>query len=404
MTRRITYLIIAAASLLMTACSVFDDHMYGPDGEQKVRVSFVLALGSSDTPVTKTETWDPNDPTDDADNIGYNPKAIGDSYDNMIDPGTLQVVFYENSTDGALVGQVTIRNYFPVDSQGNRIDTDAEGLMPEDKVSNLYYFEGDLLADENILKSATDYKMMVFANMPDSQRTIVSGSTSLSDIQNLTFTRFAIRDKTRDTEFIPMWGVKTVTLNLQPGETQDLETIYVLRAMAKVEVKLSSNLLEAGYTLTEMNMSNTNGTGYVLPTGAAEKSATETMNLQTCFNELSLSEYVAPAVTSDGGKSSLVMYVPEKDNRNNASEIGITLKYSSGSAPQTISPDATIKFTKYTLGKPSEDVADIYNIVRNHNYVFEINSISSDGLKFIVTVKDLELGGVFGFIYDQEQN
>ena len=61
----------------MTACSVYDDHMYGPEGEQIVRLSFTLALGSSDAPQTKVETWDPNDPLYDGDNIGYDLGRVG---------------------------------------------------------------------------------------------------------------------------------------------------------------------------------------------------------------------------------------------------------------------------------------------------------------------------------------
>jgi hypothetical protein len=96
------------------------------------------------------------------------------------------------------------------------------------------------------------------------------------------------------------------------------------------------------------------------------------------------------------------MYVPEKDNvKSDASEISLEMKYNGN---QSLSPETTIKFTQYVGGKPSQDAGDVYNIVRNHNYVFEINSISTDGLRFIVSVKELELGGVFGFIYDQDQN
>lgn len=401
MIRKLTYLIFAAASLLMTACSVFDDHMYGPNGEQKVNVSFVLALGPSDSPVTRAETWDPEDPTDDGDDIGYNPKTIGDGYDNMIDPGTLQVVFYEDTDEGAFVGKVTIKDYYPVDSEGNRIYTDADGYMPEDKISNLYHFDGTLMADEGVLTVGTDYKMVVYANLPQSQATRVNLGESLGALSDLTFTRFANNDLVKDTDFIPMWGVRTVSLGMTQGELQDLGTIYVLRAMAKVQVKLSSSLVAAGYTLTGMNINNANGTGYVLPAGAQVKSATEELDLQSCFNALKTSSYVSPSVSSDGS-SSLVMYVPEKQNRNSdASEISLEFSYNGN---QSLSPETTIKFTQYVGGKPSQNADDVYDIVRNHNYVFEINSISSDGLKFIVSVKDLEFGGAFGFIYDQEQN
>lgn len=401
MIRKLTYLIFAAASLLMTACSVYDDHMYGPNGEQKVNVSFVLALGPSGSPVTRAETWDPEDPTDDGDDKGYNPKTIGDGYDNMIDPGTLQVVFYEDTDEGAFVGKVTIKDYYPVDSEGNRIDTDADGYMPEDNISNLYHFDGTLMADEGVLTVGTDYKMVVYANLPQSQATRVNSGESLGALSDLTFTRFAHNDLVKDTDFIPMWGVRTVSLGMTQGELQDLGTIYVLRAMAKVQVKLSSSLVAAGYTLTGMNINNANGTGYVLPAGAQVKSATEELDLQSCFNALKTSSYVSPSVSSDGS-SSLVMYVPEKQNRNSdASEISLEFSYNGN---QSLSPETTIKFTQYVGGKPSQNADDVYDIVRNHNYVFEINSISSDGLKFIVSVKDLEFGGAFGFIYDQEQN
>lgn len=405
MFHKLTYLIFAAASLLMTACSVYDDHMYGPNGEQKVNVSFVLALGPSGSPVTRAETWDPEDPTDDGDDIGYNPKTIGDGYDNMIDPGTLQVVFYEDTDAGDFVGQVTIKGYYPVDSEGNRIDTDSDGYMPESNLSNLYHFDGVLMADEGVLEVGTGYKLVVYANLPRSQAQRVNDGAAFSSLSDLKFTRFAYEGVEKDIEFIPMWGVRTVTLDMNQGELHDLGTIYVLRAMAKVEVRLGKSLVDAGYTLTGMNMHNVNGTGYILPTDALMKSATEELDLQNCFNELTSSVYVSPTVTSSNGSTSLVMYLPEKQNKNSdASEIGLTLNYNGGSVPQTISPSTTIKFTKYIGGKPSQSVDDVYNIVRNHNYVFEINSISSDGLKFIVSVKDLELGGVFGFIYDQEQS
>ena len=397
MKRKLTYLILAAASLLMTACHIYDDYMYGPDGEQKVKVSFVLALGSSDDPFTRAETWHPDDPTDDDNNIGYDPKAIGDSYDNMIDPGTLQVVFYENTDEGRFVGSVTIRDYYPVDEEGNRISVDAEGYMLEDKVSNLYHFDGTLMADEGVLVAGTPYKIAVYANMPQSQRQLVTAGGSLSELSdNLKFTRFAYEGVAKDTEFIPMWGVKAASLDLVKDATQDLGTIYVLRSMAKVEVKLSEALSDGGYTLTSMTMKNLNACGYCLPYGATTLTQTEALSLETCFRPDGTATVGNQTVSGDG-KSSWVMYVPEYKNVGADAPAVINVGLMHNGVPMELDPETgLIQFKGYDAGKPT---GAAYNIVRNHNYVFEITGIKEESLVFRVTIDDLELGGRYGFEY-----
>lgn len=383
MIRRLTYLIAALASLLLTACSVYDDRMYGPNGEQKVKVSFVLALGSSDDPFTKAETWDPDDPTDDDNNIGYDPKTIGDEYDNQIDPGTLQVVFYH--TTGEFVGKVNNLAYSQV------------GTTDEDR--NLYKFTGTMLLDEDLVNSNPQLKMMVFANFPETQRAVINGGAEVSGLQELAFTRFG---DGKDTDFIPMWGVKTVDLNLSddPGTT-DLGTVYVLRAMAKVEVKLSEGLTAQGYTLTSMTMNHLNASGYCLPAGAEDLPNTEALLLESSIN-VNDTHLASQTVESqeDQGVQSLVMYVPEykNDGSGNPATISLALKQNENGALKILLPESVIEFKVYDgSGKPV--ASSDYDIVRNHNYVFEIKSLKEDGLKFLVTIEDLELGGRYGFEY-----
>ena len=377
----LTYIILAAASLLLTACHIYDDYMYGPDGEQKVRVSFVLALGSSDDPFTMAETWHPDDPTDDDNNIGYDPKAIGDSYDNMIDPGTLQVVFYR--TVGDFVGKVDNLNYRQVGS------TDEDW--------NLYEFTGTLLLDEELADSEITYKMMVFANMPETQRQIVGGGAPVSSLDDLKFTRFDVDGLVKDTDYIPMWGVKTVELNLSEGSgTKDLGTVYVLRAMAKVEVKLSEALSDGGYTLTSMTMKNLNACGYCLPDGAKTLTQTEALSLETCFRPDGTATVGNQTVSGDG-KSSWVMYVPEYRNVGADAPAVINVGLMHNGVPMELDPETgLIQFKGYDAGKPT---GAAYNIVRNHNYVFEITGIKEESLVFRVTIDDLELGGRYGFEY-----
>lgn len=384
------------AGLLLTACSVFDDHMYGPDGEHIAYLSFTLALGSSDSPVTKSETWDPEDLVFDGDGIGYDPKMLGDSYDNMIDPSTLQVVFYEdgdNDSDGnsgEFLGIVQITNYYP-------LEVNTEG------VTNLYHMEGRLLVDEDVIDPEDSYKMMVFANLPESQRAIILSEVSYLQLKDLCFTSYSSGSTERDASMIPMWGVKTVKMDFRNSDLYDLETVYVLRAVAKIEVKLGAALQAQGYSLSRLSVSNTNPQGYCLPNGACDVASTESLSLNSCFREFGDLSMVSPYVESDSGSSSLVIYVPEKNNTSASAEpskLSLRLNYIDGNGVTTsIEPADQIHFVEYVSGQPT---GTAYDISRNHNYVFEINDILTevDGLKFLVTIKDLEDGGSYGFVYN----
>lgn len=406
---RISGVFLIAACFLMMACSVYDDHLYGPDGEQVVRLSFVLALGSSDNSLTKTETWDPDDSVFDGDDIGYDPKMIGSSYDNMLDPATLQIVFYEdgdndgNGIAGGFVGSLQITNYYPVDEEGNRVEQDDEGMVPEGKETNLYHIEGRLLVDESFLDAEDSYKMMAFANFPESQRDIINAKVPYTGLEELCFTSFAAGGKEKDTSFIPMWGVKTVKLDFSTDDFLNLETIYILRSMAKVEVRLGSHILSQGYSLTRLSVINANPQGYCLPGEALEVDFTEELSLTSCFRELESGIFVNPSVVNDSGVTSMVIYVPEKDNTSataQPSSIRLRLNHIDEHGVTTsVEPSEDVLFVNYVSGRPD---GAAYDISRNHNYVFEINNLftETDGLKFLVTIKDLENGGTYGFVYN----
>ena len=269
--------------------------------------------------------------------------------------------------------------------------------MPEDKVSNLYHFDGTLMADEGVLEADTQYKIAVYANMPQSQRQLVTAGGSLSELSDkLKFTRFAYNDVASDTEFIPMWGVKAASLELVKDATQDLGTIYVLRAMAKVEVKLSDALSAGGYTLTSMTMKNLNACGYCLPYGAPTLTQTEALSLETCFRPDGAAT-VGNHTVSGYGKSSWVMYVPEYRNVGADAPAVINVGLMHNGVLMELDPETgLIQFKGYDAGKPT---GAAYNIVRNHNYVFEITGIKEESLVFRVTIDDLELGGRYGFEY-----
>lgn len=367
MNRTLTYIIILLASLLSGACSaIYDDHMYGPDGEQKVRISFVLALGSSDdSPLTKAETWSPDAPN------GTTGKAIGNKYDNTILLENLQIVFY--TADDRYYTKVNVDSWKNVNKDGNEVG--------ESQTSNLYQFTGHAWIDEEyVLDNTKELKMMVFANIG----TEIDFTT---DIESLKYEY--------DNAYIPMWGVKTVSVydltSSDPGAERPV--VYVLRSMAKVEVVLSSALSDKGFTLTEITMNNLNSSGYCLPNYDHPPSDTEELSLEGSFKpaESLLSEY---SVTGDAG--SLVMYVPEYDNSSTPATINVTLKHNDDGVIASISPKQAIEFKVYNLGQPT---GEGYNIYRNHNYRFVITGINVEGgLKYhLVKIEDLELGGRYGF-------
>lgn len=540
MIRKLTYLIIAAASLLLAACGIYDDDMYGPNGEQKVKISFVLALGSSDTPVTKAgeEYWRPD---------GYGDDVIGNDFDNTILLNSLQIVFFTESNQ-----------YY------TRVNVDTwEKLEPEqgETVSNRYQFNGHAWVDEEyVTDPEKKLKMMVFANIDEevnfltdieamtfkgvkkdrvlavddskvklfceymeagldgnpnyySSRidlcNVYSGESptyndppfALADLHftkrmKITFTvkgtqmpaasydgRLLYSDagdrwcdgsfiftgdgtyevecnideatyhsdhsaysmegtkvllidiegthsgsgeqvfyngQTTVTidqillqdhqEYIPMWGVKTVSFTKDGAVDMNgyHPEIYVLRAMSKIEVDLSQELKDKGYTLSGMQLNSVNERGFCLPAGAKTKTMTEELELVSSFKEntsVPLTDFALAKRDKVAGeddeafaaylKEPMTMYVPERRNSGVASTINVTIRRNVNGAISEIVPQQAIEFKTYTDGQATGAAYDIY---RNHNYRFVITGVSTGGLRYhLVKIEDLELGGRYGF-------
>lgn len=363
MKRCLTYIILLFASLILGACHVFDDYMYGPEGEQKVKVSFVLALGSSDgSPVTRAESWDPDDPTDDGDDLGYDPKVLGDEYDNMIAANTLQVVFYTAATN-AYYSRVNIESCTPIDGSVNE-----------------YLFTGSMFVEKEDMENS--FKMMVIANVDQK-------ITPFTKLEDLTF-------RAESQEYIPMWGVKTLTLDELSADNDDKQVIYVLRSMAKIEVEVSDALNDQGYTLSGLKLNNLNTDGYVLPAGALTQDKTEDLKLYDAFNPYASAQDAYSVTSENPGSKSLVMYVPEYDNDSSPATINVSLLHNDNGVISGISPKQAIEFRNYNGGQAT---GESYDILRNHNYRFVITGISVEGgLKYyLVRIEDLELGGRYGF-------
>ena len=172
--------------------------------------------------------------------------------------------------------------------------------------------------------------------------------------------------------YIPMWGVKETTLNLTIGElTNVTEPIYLLRSMAKVEVKLGASIAEE-YDLTSVKVNKYNVIGNILPSGAGTAIATEEMDIDAIFNpnnSISGTNLNLVRVTDD----EFYVYLPEYDNTDPA-VISVLIG----------EKEYDIEFKDYIEGKAS---GENYNIVRNHYYQYTITNVAEQSIEVNFALK-----------------
>lgn len=204
-------------------------------------------------------------------------------------------------------------------------------------------------------------KIMVLANCDDASDTSMDGLKS---------TTYDVSGTTNDG--IPMWGVTSLTDVSFKGGNINLGEIDLLRAMAKVKIKLDDDVADQGYTITEATISPYNTQGYCLPYGFEDASETgeidrDAINVSSSWTA-STDGFVFGTSENDG--NAVVAYLPEYDNTSN----GVT----QATIYVTISSDsnvigARLYFGEYTSGIYVEGESDAYDIVRNHQYTYTLS-------------------------------
>ena len=218
------------------------------------------------------------------------------------------------------------------------------------------------------------YRFMVYANTDSA-----SGS-----VEDMTYSHTQL-DAQMEGSAIPMWGVKEVDVTpLLDGHSLDLGTISLLRAAAKVEVKLCDRLKDRGVTIKSATLKYYNQTGYMLPSGWSEVSKTEELNQDKCIRVYRHAAVNMPLII-DEDKQSCYAYIAEYDNINYPGERNkISVEFNVGGEDRYF--EDAISFCHYRNGAPEED--SHYNIVRNHIYEFEVLSIAGSSLVLDYTVAD----------------
>lgn len=328
--------------LLSTMSCGFDDGYDNEDqNDDAVRVAFRMSYANGNTRAAN-EGWDDYDPKDD-----------GTAYENAINTEQLQIKVCDEN--GTIIGDV--ENVIAIN---NGTDTN-----PDYSITGTWENAADKLSKAK--------KIMVFANCGTS---IVTPG----NIQNLAFARSAT------TQYIPMWGVTTLTNELVVGKSNNLGTIDLLRSLAKVKVKLADGMKSRKYSLGAMQLNNYNTSGYTLPLTYNTVASTAAIRFG---NSLHANSSWAQSITmTNNGDESIMLYIPEYDNINAATDRKATISLQLMRDGEE-EGNYTLHFCNYTPeGAP--DAASTYNIQRNHYYEYTVGRTDVQ-VKIVLNVKEWNL-------------
>ena len=328
--------------LLSTMSCGFDDGYDNEDqNDDAVRVAFRMSYANGNTRAAN-EGWDDYDPKDD-----------GTAYENAINTEQLQIKVCDEN--GTIIGDV--ENVIAIN---NGTDTN-----PDYSITGTWENAADKLSKAK--------KIMVFANCGTS---IVTPD----NIQNLAFARSAT------TQYIPMWGVTTLTNELVVGKSNNLGTIDLLRSLAKVKVKLADGMKSRKYSLGAMQLNNYNTSGYTLPLTYNTVASTAAIRFGNSLHDNS--SWAQSITMTNNGDESIMLYIPEYDNINAAADRKATISLQLMRDGEE-EGNYTLHFCNYTPeGAP--DAASTYNIQRNHYYEYTVGR-TDDQVKIVLNVKEWNL-------------
>lgn len=207
-------------------------------------------------------------------------------------------------------------------------------------------------------------KMVVYANFDMSEADLLKDYNH-TDIAQMSFNYEA------NPKYLPMWGVQKVDFTLAAGKRQDFPDIYLLRAVAKVKVNLSSEMMNNGWSIHSMQLFNYNNKGYCMP--GKYKDCEQTASLTHEESEHFYNSKQTGGITM---KDDVPIYLPEYQNNGqvDADKCVIKLKLA---RKGTVESDTSGKEKEYTLRfidytDQGTEGTTTNDIVRDHYYTFEV--------------------------------
>lgn len=242
----------AIVGVMMSSC-VYDDGPSAEDAEVDITFRMVMqqSRGISESRSAKSRGTVPPDKN--------TPAVWGDKYDEVGSLEFEEKILRDGFTVALFKDDAYVGHLSPV--YCNERVTAADG-------SEIYYMHGTLVTEIPEEELATDiYKVMVVANTPGISNGDIEQGTSVQSagIGNVTYS-FHGKENIGKFAAIPMWGVTTTGLRgIVPGKRYDIGTVDMLRAMAKIQVRLKSNVDQSNVSIHKIEVIDFNRNGYVVP-------------------------------------------------------------------------------------------------------------------------------------------
>ena len=321
--QRVAFVIMLC--MVMAACSDSDDDAVGTED---VSVAFTLTVADATSTRAENDGWD-----------DYSPAQDGILNENMVNTDDIIIAIY--------------------DDKGNKVDI-VEDLRVT-KISDASG-TGTMYAITGVWRNAKP-------NVERAKRLMVMANCNTSvwgDPSTLTYDLLP-----EERKYIPMWGVVKIPATLTLGKQNKLHNIRMLRAMAKVSVKLRDDMTDYGYAIGSMTVNNYNTKGYCVPKTFNEVDNTSDVRFANSLNVLDSHADIIELPTT------APLYLPEYDN-SGTNPTTITVKLNrNGKLEGTY----TLYFRNYDSdGKPT---GPTYPIQRNHYYQYLIYKETG---KIIVTL------------------
>lgn len=321
--QRVAFVIMLC--MMMAACSDSDDDAVGTED---VSVAFTLTVADATSTRAENDGWD-----------DYSPAQDGILNENLVNTDDIIIAIY--------------------DDKGNKVDI-VEDLRVT-KISDASG-TGTMYAITGVWRNAKP-------NVERAKRLMVMANCNTSvwgDPSTLTYDLLP-----EERKYIPMWGVVKIPATLTLGKQNKLHNIRMLRAMAKVSVKLRDDMTDYGYAIGSMTVNNYNTKGYCVPKTFNEVDNTSDVRFANSLNVFdSHADKIELPTTAP-------LYLPEYDNSGtNPATITVNLNRN-GKLEGTY----TLYFRNYDSdGKPT---GPTYPIQRNHYYQYLIYKETG---KIIVTL------------------
>ena len=328
-----TIMIGLMGSLISSCQQLLDDEIQVlKDSSRAANISMRLVLDEEFS--ASRSTWGNNEDQS---------NEWGTSFENEIDltnPDALQVLVQVYNKENTNIAELEV-----MDKTIIRLDTEN---------GRVYTLDGILDLEEVGIESGSyACKVTVYANCE-------------TDKKEFVYTADA---------FIPMWGVRMSTLNLAYEAENEIDDIYLLRAMAKVEVALHEDIASL-FNLNSVVVDKYNTHGNVLPTGYATAVDTRNLGQQDVFNPKNSPSNADLSFTEVENQEVFFVYLPEYQNVDVDSPAEIHLVIDEKSY--------IIQFKHYIGGQAT---GESYNIVRNQYYKYTITSVSEETIEVNLTLK-----------------